>query len=299
MKADEYSIAVFLALPMIIYLINYFHRKIIKRSNSDAKTERGAVVVVKLIRILLNQPNYIPNDFTMRIMICLCLLSTLFVLTVYRNIFGSDLTVTDSAADLDTIDQFNNSDRFVIYDTTKTTKQMIFSLNDPISKLIQSRMIPIKSDYGMLQFNLVTEELIAQKAVTITNLYYHIYLAGGYCQTVIEKDPTKSWASKYHISKETFLPTVTTYVYGHKIDDELKRRLDRVLNIYLEYGLEDVQPGAKPRIAFKAVTGSDDAYFCTQKKEVKEESYQTKLGLKALRKTFIGCAIFGVTVIEK
>ena len=111
-KADNYSIGVFLAFPIIIYLINYCHRKMVKRFDPGSRTERGGVVMNKLIRILLNQPNYAPSDFTMRLMIALSLFSTLFFLTVYRNIFGSDLTVSETAQDMDYLAQLKESNRY-------------------------------------------------------------------------------------------------------------------------------------------------------------------------------------------
>ena len=110
-KADNYSIGVFFLFPLIVYLFNYFNRKMVKKFKPRAKIERGSVVIIKLIRIILNQPNYTPNDSTTRLMIALSLFSTLFFLTVYRNIFGSDLTVTESAHAIDYLSQLRDSDR--------------------------------------------------------------------------------------------------------------------------------------------------------------------------------------------
>ena len=77
----------------------------VRTFNPRARTERGGVVMNKLIRIILNQPNYTPDDFTMRLMIALSLFATLFFLTVYRNIFGSDLTVTEDAQAINYLNQ--------------------------------------------------------------------------------------------------------------------------------------------------------------------------------------------------
>ena len=113
-KADNYSIGIFLAFPLIIFLINFVHRLIMKKVNPRARTERGGVVMNKLIRILLNQPNYAPDDFTMRLLIALSLFGTLFFLTVYWNIFGSDLTVSETAQDIDYVSQLEQSNRYII-----------------------------------------------------------------------------------------------------------------------------------------------------------------------------------------
>lgn len=172
-KADNFSIGAFFSFPIIIYLINFFHRKLIKKYTLSQKTERGAIVLIKLIRIILNQPNYSPADFNMRIMISLCLFSTLFLLTVYRNIFGSDLTVTDGAVDLDTIEQMKESDRFVIFDATGLTKQMVFGSADPLSRFLQSRTVPEKSDWGMTQINEIIGSLVDEDAAIFSNLIYH------------------------------------------------------------------------------------------------------------------------------
>ena len=67
----------------------------------------------------------------------------------------------------------------------------------------------------------------------------------------------------------------------------MKQRLDRVLKIYSEYGIEDVQTNTKPRIAFLASSGSDEPYQCTQKHEIIEEPVPTDLSLRALKKTMI------------
>ena len=102
----------------------------------------------------------------------------------------------------------------------------------------------------------------------------------------------KEPSSRYHVSREKFLPTMTSYVYGHAIGAELKSRLDRVLKIYLEYGIEDVQSRIKPRIAFRTIRGSDDVYFCTQKKDIEDESFPTNVSLKVLRKTILLSGFF-------
>ena len=290
-KADSFSIGAFFAFPIIIYLINFVHRKLIKKYIPSQKTERGATVLVKLIRILLNQPNYTPADFNMRIMISLCLFSTLFVLTVYRNIFGSDLTVTDGAVDLDTIEQMKESDRFVIFDATKLTKQMVFGSTDPLSKFLQSRTVPEKSDWGMTQINQITASLVDKDAAIFSNLIYHQYFAGGYCSYMIDVANVKEPSCRYHVSRQRFMPMVTCYVYGKRIEIELKRRLDWFLTIHIENGIEGFQAREKPRLAFFATTGNDNAYFCTLRKEEKEESYPNRVSLKALRKTILLCAL--------
>ena len=110
-KADNYSIGVFFLFPLIVYFVNYLRRRMVKKFNPHAKIARGTFVIIKLIRIILNQPNYTPSDSTMRLMIALSLFSTLFFLTVYRNIFGSDLTVTESAHAFDHLSQLRDSDR--------------------------------------------------------------------------------------------------------------------------------------------------------------------------------------------
>lgn len=305
-KADDFSIGVFIALPIIIYLLNVLKSKLIRRKNHfygrqlDANIEGGHFVMNKLIRILLNQPNYTPKDATMKIMICLYLISTLFVLTVYRNIFGSDLTVTDGAVHMDYVSQFNASDRYVIYDPLQTTRNLVLaSKGDAISDLFIKRTHATKSFRSLVQTTLIAKALMAQDAVTITNLQYHKYNEGAYCLYMLNQE-IASPASRYHISKETFLPTVTSYAYRRGIDAELKYRLDKVLNVYLEYGLEDKHTEEKPRIAFRASTGGDDVYFCTQKSgfhHQNEENIPKNVSLKPLQKTLKGCLFFGVISI--
>ena len=289
-KADSFSIGAFFVFPMIIYLFHFVHRKLIKKYTPSQKTERGVTVLVKLIRILLNQPNYTPAYFNMRIMISLYLFSTLFVLTVYRSIFGSDLTVTDGAVDLDTIEQMKESDRFVIFDPAGLTKQMVFESTDSLSKFLQSRTVPEKSDWGVTQINQIMASLVDGDATIFSNQIYHQYFAGGYCSYMIDVANVKEPSCRYHVSRQMFMPTVTSYVYGKWIDNELKRRLDWYLTIYIENGIEGFQAREKPRLAFFAITGNDNAYFCTLRKEEKEESYPTRVSLKVLRKTILFCA---------
>ena len=167
----------------------------------------------------------------------------------------------------------------------------MFASNDDKSKLLQSRTIPSKSDFGMNTFKVI-KSLIDQEAVTVTNLFYHEFYAGGYCRFMIAKERVQVPPCRYHVSKETFLPTVTSYVYGHAIGAELKSRLDRVLKIYFEYGIEDFESQNKPRIVFRTISGSEDAYFCTRRKNSEQEqSFPTNVSLKALKKT-IFCACF-------
>ena len=165
-------------------------------------------------------------------------------------------------------------------------------LEDETRNVLKSKTVPIKSDWGIMDVLRSSEALIRQEAFSFTNDYYHKYFEGGYCHTMISQYGIQGPSSRYHVSKGTFLPTVTSYVYGHAIGAELQSRLDRVLKVYLEYGIEDVQARVKPRIAFLTFTGSDDAYSCTQKKDTKEESFPTNVGLKALRKTIILSGFF-------
>lgn len=109
---------------------------------------------------------------------------------------------------------------------------------------------------------------------------------------MIDVANVKEPSCRYHVSRQRFMPTVTSYVYGKRIDIELKRRLDWYLTIYIENGIEGFQAREKPRLAFFATTGNDNAYFCTLRREEKEESYPSRVSLKALKKTISFCALF-------
>ena len=181
----------------------------------------------------------------------------------------------------------------MIYDYAKTTRQLVFAFKDETTQLLQSRTIKNKSEYRIMNMFKMIQRLIDQEAVTITNSYYHIFLSGAYCDYMMDKAGVEGPSCQYHVSKETFLPTVTSYVYGHAIDAELKSRLDRVLKIYLESGIEDFQSEVKPKIAFRTFSDTDDVLICTQKTGMaKMESFPNNVSLKALKKTIILSVFF-------
>lgn len=115
----------------------------------------------------------------------------------------------------------------------------------------------------MAQINEITASLIDGDATIFSNLIYHQYFAGGYCSYMIDVANVKDPSCGYHVSHQRFMPTVTSYVYGKRIDIELKRRLDWYLMTCIENGIETFQAREKPRLAFFATTGNDNAYFCT------------------------------------
>lgn len=290
-SADAYSITLFFAMPVVTLFINYLYRKIalVYRdvSKSHRKLDNGPTVWNKLVRMLLNQPDYSPDSSTMKLVILLCLFATYFVTTVYLSIFGSDLTVTDGVTLLDTLVQFNESSMFVMYDEVSLTRDIVFRSDDEISRVFQSKTFPGKPQWKMTEYKIGQRALVNQEAIMLASLKYQLYFAGSYCLYQMVENQIVSPINRYHVSKDTFMPTVTSYVYGHNISTELKRRLDSVLERYNEHGIEAHQSTIKPQIAFLAFSGSEAPWQCYQKKEVKEGSFPVSASLSVLRKTFL------------
>ena len=181
----------------------------------------------------------------------------------------------------------------MIYDYAKTTKQFVFAFKDETTQLLQSRTIQNKSEFAMVDTLKMMKRMIDQEAVFVTNTYYHIFMAGCYCYYMINTAGVEGPSCRYHMSKETFLPTVTSYVYGKAIEPELKSRLDRVLKIYLESGIEDFKSQIKPKIAFRRVADTGDVLLCIQNTGMaKMESVPKNVTLTALKKTIILSAFF-------
>ena len=290
-SADAYSIALFFAMPVVTLFINYLYQKmaLVYRgvSKSHCKLDNGPTVWNKLVRMLLNQPDYSPGGSTMKLVILLCLFATYFVTTVYLSMFGSDLTVTDGVTLLDTLAQFNESNMFVMYDEVSLTREIVFGSNDEISRVFQSKTFPDKPRWKMAEYKIGQRALANQEAIMLANLGYQLYFAGSYCLYQMVENAITSPINRYHVSKDTFMPTVTSYVYGHNITTELKRRLDSILEHYNEHGIDAHQSTIKPQIAFFAFSGSEAPWQCYQKKEVKEESFPVSASLRVLRKTLL------------
>lgn len=288
--ADAYSIALFFAMPIIALSINYvYHKMVLAFKNvSDLcrGTDNGLTVWNKLVRMLLNQPDYSPDGATMRLVILLCLLATYFVTAVYLAIFGSDMTVIESTKPLDTLAQLNETDRFVNYDQVSLTHAIVFGSADETSRVFQKKTVPVKSFWNMKEFMKTQRALTQQECITFTNLDYHLYYAGGHCMYLLASEGHAP-ASRYHVSKERFMPTATSYVYGHSTSVELKQRFDSVLIRYTEHGIDAHQSVIRPEIGFETFSGSEHAWQCALKKEMKEESIPTSASLKMLRRTLI------------
>ena len=123
------------------------------------------------------------------------------MLTVYRNIFESDMSVSDGVDASNTISQHNNTDRFVIYDQVSLTRHIVFGSDDDISKLFRSRTVPIKSTWGMTDFIKAQHALTNDEAVTLTTLIYHKHFEGAHCQCQIVQGYRKP-INRYHVSKQ-------------------------------------------------------------------------------------------------
>ena len=191
------------------------------------------------------------------------LLFLLFTFTVYKTIFGTDLTISHRDVNVDTVDQFNESDAYPVILRDESMYQLILdsekdeSKSGEIMRVIKSRLSSKSFVGGAVD---MYEDFVRYKSVIISSVYFHTIFERMSCLGIITEPSLirdhyanydgNTLINLYHVSDEKFLPIVTAYIYKSNISKPLELRLNQLFRSHLEYGITIYHQRMKTKLAY-------------------------------------------------
>lgn len=174
-----------------------------------------------------------------------------FSFAIYRNIFGTELTVSQPEKNIDTIDQFNQSDLIPflfqdesMYHFLQTQPKNDGSVSGDLLNLIRSRLT--KKSFGIRPRDVWMEFVKQENSVIISSEFLQTVFERFTCFGLVSfPEPIRKAANYYgyqlinlyHVSNEKFLPIATANIYNRNISSQLESRLNRLFRKQLEHGL--------------------------------------------------------------
>ena len=235
---------------------------------SERKWCQGSCnIMYRIVELTFGQSSNLMNKLTgsigLKFLFGNFLLLLFFGTAIYRTIFGTDLTVSQRTANLDTIEQFNQSSYYPIILRDESIHNLILqsdkdgSQSGELMRLIRSRLTKksfVSGPYDMY------DDFVRAKSAMINTVYFHSIFERLSCLGVITKPELvtdfyenydgNTLLNLYHISDEKFLPIVLGYSYNRNISPKLEGRLDRFFKGQLEFGLSQFQRKMKPKLSY-------------------------------------------------
>ena len=222
-------------------------------------------IVSRMTELIFGQSTNLLVNLTngLKFLVGTFLLFLLFTFTVYRTIFGTDLTISHRDVNIDTIDQFNQSRAYPVILRDESMYQLILdsekdeSKSGEIMRLIKSRLSTKSFVSGAVD---MYKDFVRYKSVLISSTYFHTIFERMSCLGIITEPSLirnhyanydgNSLINLYHVSDEKFLPIVTAYIYNSKISKPLELRLNQLFRSHLEYGITIYHQRMKTKLAY-------------------------------------------------
>ena len=274
-------------------LVTIFVAMIFGMANRSKVEQRSKIghhplrIVTRMIELIFSQSDYLllQPSIGFKLLFASFLFLVFFSLSIYRTIFGTELTVSKPEKNIDTIDQFNQSNYipFMCRDESMSTllgKNFDTGSNDDsvpgrLLKLIRSRSNEKKS-FGINPrdvwfmfasnlensliisaeyFHTIFERITCLALITTPNFFtnlkanHNTYRKIKYDSNQKTNYDTNQLINLYHVSDEKFLPIVTAYIYNINISPQLESRLNQMFQRQLEHGLIQFHEKLFPKIA--------------------------------------------------
>lgn len=213
---DIHSCLLFFVYFVVIYLLATFTRVKLR----DHRMSAG--YYQKLVRIVLNQPNFNPKTFSVRMIFINFILAMFFLTTIYRNMFKTDLQTIQPIAVIDTFEDFLASGRIVIFGSGNIAFPIVNQQNDRISKELRHKINKSISFAEHIKDSGIITEALGVNAISFFVEYMHNYYELWHCGM------GEHWQlpSPYYVSKQRFFKRLYGAIYQKNISSELRERLD-------------------------------------------------------------------------
>ena len=174
-----------------------------------------------------------------------------FSFAIDRNIFGTELTVSQPEKNIDTINQFNQSNYipFLFQDESMYHFLQTESMNDGsvsgnLLNLIRSRIN--EKSFGIKPRDVWMKFVRQENSVIISSEFFQTGFERITCLGLVSFPKVIRKAANYygnqlinlyHVSNEKFIPIVTAHIYNINISPQLESRLNQLFQRQLEHGL--------------------------------------------------------------
>lgn len=244
-------LTIFIAMTFVVENRSKVGRK--KKIGTKSIMNHFFHIMIGMIELIFSQSTNLLVQLSIgfKLLFASFLFLIFFSSAIYRNIFGTELTVSQPERNIDTIEQFNQSDLIPflfqdesMYHFLQTESKNDDSVPSSLLNLIRSRIN--QKSFGTKPRDVWIKFFSHKNSVIISSEFFQTAFERLTCfglvsfPELIRKSANyygNQLINLYHIPNEKFIPIVNANIYNRNISSQLESRLNRFFRKQLEYGL--------------------------------------------------------------